>query len=351
MVVILLVNKFYRDLLRSYQYTNSKGHDRIPPIAPGICNTCHGRFKLLDAPCDDCSALPVFETGEIVERVMINPADGRVREVRAFPIKNSGGEVVSVVEYVRDITERKQAQDALAAEKERLLVTLHSIGDGVIATDAGGNIVLMNKIAEDLTMWKQNEAEGRPFTDVVRIVNEITRAACDNPVDKVLSSGSIIELANHTLLISREGKERVISDSGAPIRNNAGAIIGVVLVFRDMTEKQKLMEAVLNTQKLEALGVLAGGIAHDFNNLLTGILGFIDLIRMETREPLVADYCTSALSAMNRARSLTQQLLTFAKGGAPVKRPGALFPFVQETVHFALSGSSISCDFKINADL
>lgn len=252
---------------------------------------------------------------------------------------------------IRDITARKKADEAIAAEKERLAVTLQSIGDGVIATDTRGQVAIMNTVAERLTGWRQSEALGRPLGEVFRIIHEISREPCENPVDKVLATGEIIELANHTMLLGRGGEEYVIADSGAPIRDAEGRIIGVVLVFRDTTEKQKLIEAAQRTQKLESLGILAGGIAHDFNNLLGGIFGYIDLVHAKTKDESQAYQLAKALATIDRARGLTQQLLTFAKGGAPIRKVARLFPFVQETVHFVLSGSAVTAHFQAASDL
>jgi CheY-like chemotaxis protein len=112
-----------------------------------------------------------------------------------------------------------------------------------------------------------------------------------------------------------------------------------------------LQEEVQKNQKLESLGILAGGIAHDFNNLLGGIFGYIDLAREETRDEKVGRYLMKTLQAIDRAKGLTGQLLTFAKGGEPVKTAGWLFPFIEETAKFALSGSSVSCDFNVARDL
>jgi signal transduction histidine kinase/ActR/RegA family two-component response regulator len=190
-----------------------------------------------------------------------------------------------------------------------------------------------------------------PLSSVFTIISELTRRPCINPVDKVLSTGGVVELANHTLLVAKNGVERIVADSGAPILDNSGNTIGVVLVFRDMTEKQKLLDAAQKTQKLESLGVLAGGIAHDFNNLFSGIFGYIDLARLASKEPVVREYLESALGAMNRARSLTLQLLTFSKGGAPKRTTEDIFPFVKDTVDFALSGSNVKCSFVIPQDL
>jgi PAS domain S-box-containing protein len=269
--------------------------------------------------------------------------------VRFVPFMHQGRK--ELLALFSDITERKKAEEAFAAEKERLAVTLRSIGDAVIATDVCGNILLMNNVAEMLTGWPFDEAEGRPLSDVFNVINELTHESLENPVDKVISSGKIIELANHTLLVSRDGAERVIADSGAPIKDKNEKILGVVLVFRDITEKQKFIDAIQRTAKLDALGVLAGGIAHDFNNLLTGIFGYIDLARTASKEPKTKEYLESTIASMNRARALTMQLLTFAKGGSPVQRTTPLFPFIQEAAQFALSGSSVSCRFDVADDL
>jgi PAS domain S-box-containing protein len=261
--------------------------------------------------------------------------------------------VMSDVERRQEADERRHASDReVAAERERLAVTLRSIGDGVITTDTQGRVVLINNIAEQMTGWDQAEAAGRPLFDVFRIVNEETRKICENPVEKVLATGQIIELANHTLLIHRDGTERVIADSGAPIRDESGAILGVVLVFRDTTEKLKLAEAMQRADKLEALGVLAGGIAHDFNNLLSGILGYVELARMQC-EPSspIAELLDQSLAASGRARGLTQQLLIFAKGGAPTREIGNLGTLLRENAAFALSGSSVACEFAIEPGL
>jgi len=131
-----------------------------------------------------------------------------------------------------------RVETELHREQERLRVTLHSIGDATIATDNAGNITLLNGVAEQMTGWTQEEAVGRSILDVFHIVNETTRALTVNPVEKVLASGLVEGLANHTVLIARDGTEHAIADSGAPIRDNDGKIIGVILVFRDVTEER-----------------------------------------------------------------------------------------------------------------
>ena len=171
----------------------------------------------------------------------------------------------------------------MAAEKERLTVTLRSIGDGVISTDLQGRITSVNKVAEELTGWKEDEAIGKPLTKVFHIVDEFNRKRCEDPVRKVMETGGVVGLANNTILIGKDGKEHVIADSGAPIMDSQNKILGAVLVFRDITEKRKMEAELVNAQKLESLGVLAGGIAHDFNNFLTAIIGNLSLAKIDSK--------------------------------------------------------------------
>ena len=131
----------------------------------------------------------------------------------------------------------RRAVQAAHAQREQLQVTLASIGDAVIATDATGQITFINPVAAQLTGWSPAEAQGQPIGAVFRIINAETRQNVESPVTNVLRAGVIVGLANHTLLLARDGTERPIDDSGAPIRDAQGALIGVVMVFRDITAR------------------------------------------------------------------------------------------------------------------
>lgn len=167
--------------------------------------------------------------------------DGTIHHIRAQAIieKDELGQPLHMIGTNWDITENKQMESDLFIEKEQFKTTLLSVGDGVISTDVQGNVLIMNKISEQLTGWTQEEAVGKPMEEVFYIINEFTRERCENPASKVLESGDIIELANHTILVSKEGIERPIEDSAAPIKDEQGIISGVVLVFRDFTEKKQ----------------------------------------------------------------------------------------------------------------
>jgi PAS domain S-box-containing protein len=175
------------------------------------------------------------------------------------PVRDASGTIIGVSKIARDITERKQAAAALAAQQEWFRVTLASIGDGIIASDPDGRVTYMNSVAETLTGWTNETASGLPLSDVFHIVNETTRQRVENPAGLVIRSGHVLGLANHTLLISRDGSERPITDSAAPILDDTGRILGVVLVFRDFTEQRRSEEAIAEQREwfettLESIG-------------------------------------------------------------------------------------------------
>ena len=148
----------------------------------------------------------------------------------------------SKADLEREIVERKKAEDSLRESEERWATTLASIGDAVIATDVDGRISFMNNVAEELTGWTLPEASTKPVAEVFNIINEHTRYQVENPVTKVLREGMIVGLANHTILVRKDGTEVPIDDSGAPIRDASGKTVGVVLVFRDITERKEAVD-------------------------------------------------------------------------------------------------------------
>jgi PAS domain S-box-containing protein len=196
--------------------------------------------------------------------------DGRPLEVSLSisPIRDSEGRIIGVAKLARDITEQKRIARELDAQREWFRVTLGSIGDGVIASDPDGRVTYMNEPAQRLTGWTTNEAIGQPLAEVFNIINEKTRKPVEHPAELVLRTGHTVGLANHTLLIARNGVERPIADSAAPIRGADDRIIGVVLVFRDVTEARRAEEALAEQHEwfettLESIG--DGVIATDVN--------------------------------------------------------------------------------------
>jgi PAS domain S-box-containing protein len=297
----------------------------------------------------------VLEAGTAIERELTVPfADSTLHPVLVtkYPVFDANGHPVGVGTIISDMTARKHAEDELRRQRDILDVTLASIGDAVIATDTNSRITFFNRVAEELTGWPKQDALGRPLGEVFRIVHEQTLQPADNPVARVLREGVVVGLANHTALITRQNQLIPIADSGAPISSSDGTLHGVVLVFRDIAEQKQMEEALLRARKIESVGVLAGGIAHDFNNLLTGIMGNISLSMMlMDQESQVMVRLSEAENACRRATKLTHQLLTFAKGGAPVRQTVSIADLLTESATFALRGSNVRCVFTIAEDL
>ena len=250
-----------------------------------------------------------------------------------------------------EITDRKRAEALLAAEKERLMTMLRSIGDGVIATDSDGYIALMNRVAEELTGWKQEEGLRKSLYDVFRVVEEDTGHPFTQLAGRLSTSGAY-DMSEDLMLIARDGSERHIAHSTAALYDVDAQVTGMVIAFRDMTEKRRVEEERLKTSKLESIALLAGGIAHDYNNLLTAILGNLSLAQMSvTESPAeLPSLLNEVENAALRAKGLTHQLLTFSKGGAPVKQTASLIEIIKDSAEFVLRGSNSKCSFDFAED-
>ena len=283
---------------------------------------------------------------------------GRTRKHVAFPVEMSLSEMIIdqqrlYVAMVRDVTERKRFEQQIAAEKESLAVTLRAIGDGVITTDVNGKVIMLNSEAEKLTGWSSKEAIGQPLKSVFDVTVDLAAQA------KVQKSGYrseaqsiLLNLPDNVTLTSRDGNERVIEQVASPIRDNKNEVAGVVLVFRDITARQRAETERRKAETLEQLGLLAGGIAHDFNNLLTAIIGNISLASvLLPPDDEMAERLDDAKNASLRARDLAQQLLTFARGGAPIKKTASIGKLIQDTVSFSLRGSHNRSEFEFGVDL
>jgi diguanylate cyclase len=171
--------------------------------------------------------------------------DLRYYQTSLSAIRDKNGEVTGIVGIGREITSLKKLQQNLEEEKELIHVTFESIGDGIVTTDKNGNVKLLNMVAQQITGWSEEEARGKTFSDVFILTNEMTGKPVDNPVARVFRTGKIIGLANHTILITRDGKHIPIADSAAPIKDEKGELYGVVMVFRDISEERKQQKNIL----------------------------------------------------------------------------------------------------------
>ena len=291
------------------------------------------------------------EEDQILERLRIGRPAERIDTIRltkdgrripvsvnVSPIKDPEGRVIGASKIIHDITELVTAREALFREKELLSTTLASIGDGVIVTDVGGRVVFLNSEAERLTGWKSSESAGRPLAEVFRVINKKTRMPVEDPVEIVLHLGKPVALAKHTLLIGKDGSETPIDDSAAPIRQSGGPFFGVVLIFRDFTERNRSEEALraaheqlanraLDLEKLveqrtlrlnEIIGDLEAfsySIVHDMRGPLRAIQGFIELLRPECGQlsPLGDNYMKRVSTAAERMDRLIQDGLNYSR--------------------------------------
>ena len=257
--------------------------------------------------------------------------------------------------YFHNFTNRKLAEmehcrikEELDAERERLQVTLNSIGDGVIATDKDGNLVLMNKMAERLTGFRSSEAAGKPLNRFFYVIDDQT----SEPFPKLYEYSCETLHYSNAVLVTSKLVELSISLSCAPMLSSRNEFLGAIIVFQDNTEKRNTELELQKTEKLESLGILAGGIAHDFNNLLAAILANLQLAQIRLAQGVdISSYLSDSVDITRKTSELTKQLLTFAAGGAPIKKTLSIYDLVMTTVKFVLHGSRIKAEFSLPKDL
>jgi PAS domain S-box-containing protein len=203
---------------------------------------------------------------------------------------------------------RKNAQATYDSE-QRLRTTLTSIGDGVVVCDQHGQVELLNSVAEQLTGWSQAEATQRPISEVFLIVDEGTRELMENPVDAVLRSHRAVSLANHAILLRRDGGELQIDDSGAPIFDRSGDLAGVVMVFRDVTEQRRTQAALLASEKLAVTGRLAATLAHEIHNPLDSVVNLLYLMKNGATPEETREFLELASSELDRVTQISRAML------------------------------------------
>jgi len=215
------------------------------------------------------------------------------------------------VVYNRQIEEVRSSAAMSYAREQWLNTTIRSIGDAVIACDTEGNVSFMNRVAEQLTGWSELEARGVSLHDVFPIFNEDTRDVVENPVDKVRRLGTVVGLANHTFLVAKDGSEVCIDDSGAPIRDSEGQMIGIVLVFRNINERRASENALMRAEKLATAGRMAASVAHEVNNPLEGLTNLVYIARHSDDMAEIRHLLAQADSELGRIAHITRQSLGF----------------------------------------
>jgi PAS domain S-box-containing protein len=255
------------------------------------------------------------------------------------------GQLQMIVSVVRDITERIQAEIALRESEERFRTIFETARDSIFIKNNRREYVSANPATEQLLGFSIPQLLGHNDEE---LFGEESGQHIRKMDERVLN-GEIIE---DELSIMVRGEQRIFHVVKVPMRDGPGSIIGICGIVRDITDKHRMEEELIKTEKLESIGLLAGGIAHDFNNIMTAILGNISLARMYCEEDSdISQRLADAEKASSRAQDLTHQLLTFAKGGAPVKMAASIGQLIQETAEFVLRGSNVKCEFNVEKGL
>ncbi len=238
------------------------------------------------------------------------------------PRFNSDGQVMEYQGIIHDISDMKYAEGLLASEKEKLDITLDAISEGVISIDNYGKIAYMNKAAEIYTGWLSDTAVGENINEIFNCVDSKSRHISPDFIQRVIGYGEIVSREEDLTLISRDGRERTISQSIAPIRSGDSRIVGAVLIFKDLSESRRLLEFAGRAHRLETAGKIAGQVAHDFNNLLAPIMAYPHFIRdLFPENGLVQKYAGAIEKSAERMADINQQLLALARGGHNMPEP------------------------------
>lgn len=222
--------------------------------------------------------------------------------------------------YRRRIAEITERSRELTESQQWFQTTLESIGDAVIACNNRGAVTFMNAVSERLTGWPLAEARGRPLAKVFHIINEQTHELAENPVEKVRRLQQVVGLANHTVLVARDGREYVIDDSAAPIMSGEGKMVGVVLVFRDVTEERRVQTALVASEKLAVAGRLAASIAHEIHNPLDSVANLHFLLQQEDDLDKRSEYLRLAQQELSRTMQISRTMLSlYREPKAPIQ--------------------------------
>lgn len=253
------------------------------------------------------------------ERVARWQAETRTTTVAMFALLLGTGVVIGLfyrfrlhtvsLAYRRSLASLRKQNETVYESEQKLQTTLASIGDGVIACDVDCRVELMNRVAESMTGWTEAEARGHMINEVLPLVDERDRMPIEDPVRKVKRLDQIVTLANHALLLRRDGTEVPIADSGAPIRGRSGMLHGVVMVVRDVSVERRTQEALLAQERLASAGRLAATLAHEIHNPLDAVAGLLYLMQQGASEAETTEFLSLAQDELSRVTEISRAML------------------------------------------
>lgn len=316
----------------AYESVNALSHELVGRYCYEIW---HGRTE----PCDNCPVHRSFKSGKFEHNEITSP-DKRHWYIWAYPVKDSNGQTVGAVETVLNITDSKVAEEELRESEKRFRLLTEAAFDG-IALSENGIFLEVNKAFAEIFGYKPEEMVGMH-------VSHLVAPTYLNDVMKKIASG--YDKPYECVCINKDGKLFPVEVCGKTVPYKERTLR--LTAIRDISERKRFEYELLKSEKLDSIGMLAGGIAYDFNNILTAILGYISLSKMDS-EPASTLFkqLDNAERATLRAKDLTQQLLTFSKGGVPVKTLTSIKEIIKDSASFALRGSKIRCDLELADDL
>jgi len=337
----LLVNRAVEEMTGRgrEEFIGKTVDDLLPPAVAAECRK------------SDNQAMQAPHSIPVEEQVFDVQGEQRHVEMVKAPLIDEDGNVMGLVAIGRDITERKRAEVALRNSEQFIRTILDSVDEGFIVVDPEFRILIANKAYAEEAGEDCDAVIGRHCYEVLhRSSRPCHEAGEECAVLSVLRTGAPAGVIHQHL--DGKGETLYVETKAFPIKDASGAVTAVIETLNDITEKRLLEEQRIKTQKLEAIGTLAGGIAHDFNNLLQGVFGYISMAKMRMEQKDRAfEMLQQAEQALRLSVNLTNQLLTFSKGGKPMKKTISLAPVIENAVKFALSGSRADYRLSIPPDL
>lgn len=328
-------------------YQNNK-HKEL--LGSHVGEYCYKAYRQRDENCEGCPLAISFERDAIfkVERKVAIGGRELYLEITASPLKGSEGKMVAGIEVVRDITERRHTEELLRQSEEQFRAMANAITDAVIHIGNNGEIIYWNSAAERMFGYKFDEVAGKDLYLLLAPKEHHETYQKGFDIFRKTGEGYAVGKTLEFKAVKKDGSELPVDVSFSVLRlNNEYHAVGTI---RDITERKKAEIELQKVQKLESLGILAGGIAHDFNNILTAITGNVSLAKMYARPGLeIFDILTEVEKASLRAKNLTKQLLTFSKGGIPVKKVTDIAKIIKDTMEIE-GVSSERCKLMIPSD-
>jgi PAS domain S-box-containing protein len=337
------IKQFKEGKTEFYEVTNSGGKKYFRYIKPFIT----------ESGCLKCHGIQGYKVGDVRGAISITISTDKYdflmnKQVKAVFTDHSMLCLAGLIGIIIGYLIVRRYENAMMDDREHLLSIVRSIYDGVIVTDLNGNITMANRRAIEILGYTTEELVGKHIDDVLRFY--IHEKIIENPLKKVLSDSTIDESYTPVYINGKDNRSTLVSYTASPINNSKSQMVGALLVFKDETEKYKMIELLEKKQRIEMMSVFAGGVAHDINNLISGIYGYVEVSLLQSDNEKVKEYLEKVKHVLDRAKFLATQLLSLSKDIVPNKTMVNIPEFIKEAIKMPLIGTSVSVDFQIESD-